>query len=1152
MPEQDPLSFKAVREEELAEIKQRFEATGGADPPPGQTKVELEDRLVGLAISGGGIRSATFGLGVLQALKSLGILETLHYLSTVSGGGYIGSWLTANCARQPGWLGKDADWNDSVAHLRRYSNYLSPEVGFFSADSWSMFTVWLRNALLVQLTVVLATACVLTAPRLLIVLFDNWTSVGHWRWLSIVLFLLGVAGIAGNETRVTRRHPLKLLKDRAWLAGTVAAALLASLALWIGVRMHFEPFTDGPVRIAAAIPIALLLVVAAFLLQPAAVLIVGLFMRLVTKKDPPKEINYTQAWVQGVVVVPMMATGFFVAAILWHQSITVLHGVGFDSYSELFTSTALYWPFPLSIMFVSIWLLSISGVATLRTGGLSIALLAPLVCVPVLHALLCAIMLLHARWNGDPSAGLPRAFVFTPALVLFAFSLTIVMLIGMLGRRSTEGLREWWSRLGAWLAIYGTAWMIIAIAAVYGPEAVRWLFGHHSSSVSLATVATWIGTVAGGLFAGNSASTGGEQKSKKRLSLLDVVAMVAPFLFIAGTLLLVAFAVDQVVQLNANGTTWSSINSTQDSSSSFLKVSSIVLGGCLGALIIMAWRIDINEFSLNAFYRNRLVRCYLGASRFEPQADGTVIFHRRPQNFTGFDDRDDIPLADLAAKSLKRTAATTDLATVSKHETATPQTPGGANVETVTEGVTDSESLGLSEVVRGPLHLVNCSLNLGGSSDLALHTRHSASFTLSPLHCGSSYPARTMQSLYLSRPTQTSTSPSGPEVGYVPTKNYGGAVGAPTLGQAISVSGAAASPNMGYHTSPVVAFLLTVFNFRLGWWFPNPAKQAGIRNPVPSPRFNLSYLFAELFGLATDQGRFLMISDGGHFENLAVYELVKRRCAVIIVSDAECDPGLTFEGLGTLIRVCEVDFNTKIRIELESIRPAKESAAWSSRRCAVGTIEYPDGKRGVLVYLKAAMTGHEDTAVLQYKASHPAFPHESTGDQFYGEDQFESYRVLGYDVACRTFAAVSEAGDAGKTFVERASTLVDVWSPALAHIDRFTDQTARLMEIWKRIGADAAYSSLDPPAGGSPLGADRTLFYLCCEMIQLMENVYLDLNLDDMWDHPDNAGWRRKFTNWSESQAIRDTWSRAFSIFGTRFQFFCNRRLNLPLPPAAH
>ena len=154
----------------------------------------------------------------------------------------------------------------------------------------------------------------------------------------------------------------------------------------------------------------------------------------------------------------------------------------------------------------------------------------------------------------------------------------------------------------------------------------------------------------------------------------------------------------------------------------------------------------------------------------------------------------------------------------------------------------------------------------------------------------------------------------------MPTNAYGGTRGDPTLGQAISVSGAAASPNMGYHTSPVMAFLLTLFNVRLGWWFPNPGRR---RHRHPSPRFSLRYLVAELFGGANDKSKFVMVSDGGHFENLAAYELVRRRCRVIIISDGECDPTLAFEGLGTLIRMCEVDFGYQITIDVNAIRPRR-------------------------------------------------------------------------------------------------------------------------------------------------------------------------------------------------------------------------------------
>jgi hypothetical protein len=197
-----------------------------------------------------------------------------------------------------------------------------------------------------------------------------------------------------------------------------------------------------------------------------------------------------------------------------------------------------------------------------------------------------------------------------------------------------------------------------------------------------------------------------------------------------------------------------------------------------------------------------------------------------------------------------------------------------------------------------------------------------------------------------------------------------------------------------------VAFLLTVFNLRLGWWFPNPS---GSRTQQPSPRFNLNGLLSELFGGANDKSKFLMVSDGGHFENLAAYELVKRRCGTIVISDGECDPNLTFEGLGTLIRMCAVDFGVTIKIDVDEIRKIGTSD-WSHKRHTVGTIVWNDGsKDGTLVYIKASMTGKEDTPILQYKSSHRDFPHESTGDQFYREDQFESYRHLGREAALEAF-----------------------------------------------------------------------------------------------------------------------------------------------------
>jgi len=909
-----------------AEVDEIWKRRGREQAPAGG--------FVGLAISGGGIRSATFALGVLEALKKIDLLSKVHYLSTVSGGGYIGAWLSASCKRHPGWLDPSADWDDSIRHLRRYSNYLSPTVGFFSADTWSMFTIWIRNALLVQLTVILVVACALLLPRPLLEGFQHWPHVGDFRWTTIVLFLTAVVGIAGNQLLVTSDSKVQLLQAKSWRVGVVIAAACLVISWIYGRLTRFDPFHGGEQDYVAATPIAILLVVAAFALLPVAVRIVRAFSR---SERSPNQINYTQAWVQAVVVLPMLATGYLVAAILWGES-TATPGTqpgldALETYGAFLTTAWRHWPFPLSVVFVSVWLLSFCSVRN-RSGwkGQVTALAAPFVAVPVLHALLCAIMLLLHQWAKEGAVW--HAFVWSPPLVLYAFSLTVVVLIGMVGRQSSEGVREWWSRLGAWLSIYGFAWMVIAVAAVYGPWLVSWIV-HAQWWTLMSAAGGWLGTVVAGLFAGHSNSTSGTAKEKPTKSkMLEVVAVVAPFVFIAGLLVGVAAVLNKIVVINS-GESWSTVGEIHEDPSAFLIVSLILLGSCLAALLVMAGRVDINEFSLNAFYRSRLVRCYLGATRY-----GTG--DRHPQNFTGFDDDDDLKLSELTSAR---------------------------------------------GMLGGPLHIVNCALNLGGSSDLALHTRHSASFTLSPLHCGSSYLSR----------EQTG---EAQELGYVPTDSYGGQSGTPTLGQAISVSGAAASPNMGYHTSPVVSFLLTVFNVRLGWWFPNPAK-SGIR--FPSPHFSLRYLFAELFGGANDKSKFLMISDGGHFENLAAYELVRRKCRVIIISDGECDPELTFAGLGTLIRMCDVDFGAKIQIDVASIR-LESDGPWSARRYAVGRIVYGgDTPDGVLIYLKASMTAHEDTALMQYKSSHGDFPHETTGDQFYGEDQFESYRQLGRDVASEVF-----------------------------------------------------------------------------------------------------------------------------------------------------
>ena len=945
-----------------------------------RTEKDVKENLVGLALSGGGIRSATFGLGVLEGLKKNDLLNKIDYLSTVSGGGYIGGWLSANCRRAANrkdagnnnilpatatpaekeayanasrnWLDKGTAWDDSIAHLRRYSNYLSPDVGLFSADTWSMVAIWLRNSLLVQLTVILAMAVLLLLPRLLFPLFDFWPNAGNLRWTSVALFILAATGIAANEWQLKKNDAMAFFQPKYRLWRRCGALFFLLLAWRLQVLFHFEPFSNDRVDLKIALIallVALCLVLAGFFLLPdTAALIdkVKAGIRIERAGDGPRQFDYSQARVQWMVVIPMMATGFLVAAILWGQaygSHKVAELTRLETFSGFFMTAWHYWPFPLSVALVSLWPLSIFSSRNIKKGWIA-ATFAPVLAVLVLYALLCAIMLLMHRWanpNTDKNGEL-LAFVLGPSLVLCAFSLAIVMLIGMMGRESTERVREWWSRLGAWFGIYGMAWMLIAVAAVYGPK-----FGPELPRIILdgnwkvaSGVGVWLATTLAGLLAGNSAATGSTRKSAESeqtgsKKLLNLVAIVAPFVFIAGLLIGISTCLEWIVVRSS-----CHIPGPCFSYSDHITPVLGITGAALAGLLIMAWRVDINEFSLNAFYRSRLSRCYLGATRF-------LARERNPQKFTAFDDADDLKMSELAGTK--------------------DQPPAG------------------------PLHIVNCALNLGGSSDLALHTRHSASFTLTPYMAGSGYVA---------------LSSCGEKVtlGYQKIVGYGGPNGQPTLAQAMSVSGAAASPNMGFHTSPAVAFMLTMFNARLGWWFPKP----NTSRTTPSPWFSLRYLFQELFGGADDKSNYLMVSDGGHFENMAAYELIRRRCRVIIISDAECDPDLKFEGLGSLIRMCEVDFGTRIAINVDAIRVAEKSK-WSGLHCAVGTITYPckdaSGKEmaGVLIYLKASMTGREDAAVLQYKACHPQFPHESTANQFYGEDQFESYRRLGKEVVESAF-----------------------------------------------------------------------------------------------------------------------------------------------------
>jgi hypothetical protein len=187
-----------------------------------------------------------------------------------------------------------------------------------------------------------------------------------------------------------------------------------------------------------------------------------------------------------------------------------------------------------------------------------------------------------------------------------------------------------------------------------------------------------------------------------------------------------------------------------------------------------------------------------------------------------------------------------------------------------------------------------------------------------------------------------------------------------------------------------------------------------------SPGFGGKALIKEVFGMLDSSSSFLNISDGGHFENLGVYELVRRRCRIVVAVDAGCDPDYQFEDLANAIRRCWTDFGTRIDINLSAMRPkvdpndtSDDAPRRSEMHFAIGEIDYPNAPQpGVLIYIKASLSGDESSDVLEYADRHPSFPHESTADQFFNENQFESYRELGRHIGLKVFAPLFPPGDA--------------------------------------------------------------------------------------------------------------------------------------------
>ena len=869
-----------------------------------------ESNLAGLAFSGGGIRSATFNLGVIQALSRYGLLSKFDYLSTVSGGGFIGGWLSALLHRQAARNGKvderavrdfqenlkthpaetgldktvgfEAVEHKAVRYLRGYSNYLSPRLGL-SGDALAAAAIFLRNFVLIQLTLITLVASVL--------LFFHFVGAGSIR-----------------------------VKEEAWplAVGALALVVAVFLAAWLSAGNRMNP--KKPARAS--------LLVSCFVILPGVIAAWAFCTVIVTPTNPlhPGTLGITgdAFWWR------WMLAGAIGYGVAW--------GLGYVTTNLTRSRNEKRRHREEKIRTVS----TEGGVPDedSGTGSWFEQCLAAAFAGGLLGLLMYAAVRLVLKFS---PIDMWYAVAFGPPLFLLGLSFVVTIHIGGARRAFTEPDREWFARLGGFVLWLCAAWILIFSLIMYATPFVQWLAGG-----GFVALVTWAAGSSLGAWLAHGPSTNGKTGDKTGgIAWKEIAARIAPWLFLAGLGVIVAYATHMALLKFVIGDHHHpDVYASQCNSDFCVAVGNTleqlnVLGlrelfpalvyalvGTIFAFIILAWRFDINLFSLHAMYCNRIARAFLGAS----------CSKRWPNPFTGFDREDDLHFHLLTNQR--------------------------------------------------PIPIINTAINMTGGDDLAWQTRRAASFAFTPAWDG----------------FETLSTQGEPLGTYRPTAEY---AGGRKLGTLMAISGAAASPNMGYHTSPGVAALMTAFNLRLGRWCGNPKLDKVWKKR--SPCFAALPIFAELTGSATAQARWINLTDGGHFDNLGVYELIRRRCRLIVVTDAGCDPEYQFEDLASTIRKCWTDLGVNIRFDdFEPMHRLKDSR-YCSVHGAVGRIQYYDDlPDGALIYLKSSMIGDEWPDIRQYADTHKDFPHESTADQFFDENQFEAYRHLGYKIVAKMTGKLAE------------------------------------------------------------------------------------------------------------------------------------------------
>lgn len=229
-----------------------------------------------------------------------------------------------------------------------------------------------------------------------------------------------------------------------------------------------------------------------------------------------------------------------------------------------------------------------------------------------------------------------------------------------------------------------------------------------------------------------------------------------------------------------------------------------------------------------------------------------------------------------------------------------------------------------------------------------------------------------------------------------------------SLPSAMAASGAAINANAAYVGAGVtrdrlVSIVLMLLNLRLGMWIARPDKMPATWTTHQPNHWSPSFRYGLTRTGYTSQSSFVELTDGGHFDNSGIYELARRKCAVIVAVDGEEDPSMALPALYSVSQRVREDFRATIKLDgvLDDLVPEKgkgypEGISFVTRPYFVAPITYEDNSPGVLIYVKLSLAQGLGFDALGYRAQHTDFPHQPTVDQFFVPEQVEAYRNVGF------------------------------------------------------------------------------------------------------------------------------------------------------------